>query len=195
MIKFRPENTAIDTRNSKSAVMIAEQSTPATKVLDYGCGTGRNMRYISEKTGLVVDGTEIPEQLEKEVAKHDQLRAKGCMIGPAEKINNGAYDLALNSHVLNVIESDQEKVLVVADIFQKLKQGGKAIIEVRTKSDVESSKTKVPHGPGWKVKKGKDFTYQEAISKEKMVSLVSSVGFKIEEHICNSSSHIIKVAK
>ena len=83
----------------------------------------------------------------------------------------------------------------MADIFQKLKEGGKAIIEVRTKQDVEGAKTKEKYGDGWKIKKGSSFTYQEGITKEKMINLVSSVGFKIEEHIYNSSRHIVVASK
>lgn len=194
-VTFNPENTAIDTRFSASADMIAKEITADTPVLDYGCGTGRNMRHIIEKTGAVVDGTDIPEQLEKEKDKHDQLRAKGSIIANNDIIPDEYYKVALNSHVLNVIESDAVKQFVVNDIYKKLTTGGKAYIEVRTKQDVEGAKTKEPHGDGWKIKCKGGYTYQEGISKEKMQTLVSNAGFKIEKHICNSSKHIMVVAK
>ena len=192
---FNPENTAIDTKNSKSAEVVAKVATSESKILDYGCGTGRNIRYILENSSATVDGTDIPVQLEKEMDKHNELRSKGCIIAEAEKIKNNSYDMVLNSHVLNVIASDEVKQIVVADIFKKLKDGGKAVIEVRTKQDVEKSKTKEKFGDGWKIKKGSSFTYQEGISKEKMIKLVTSVGFKIEKHIFNSSNHIVQVVK
>lgn len=194
-VEFKPELTAIDTRNSKSAEIVAEVVTAETKVLDYGCGTGRNIKYIKNNTPAIVHGCDIPEQLEKEKEKHSKLMDERTIIAPASELENEAYDVVLNSHVLNVIESDEVKKIVVADIFQKLKEGGKAVIEVRTKSDVEGAKTKEKYGDGWKIKKGSSFTYQEGITKEKMISLVSSVGFKIEEHIYNSSRHIIQVVK
>lgn len=194
-VKFNPELTAIDTRNSKSAEMVVEVATAETKVLDYGCGTGRNIKYIKNNTPAIVHGCDIPEQLEKEKEKHSKLMDERTIIAPASELENEAYDVVLNSHVLNVIESDEVKKIVVADIFQKLKEGGKAVIEVRTKSDVEGAKTKEKYGDGWKIKKGSSFTYQEGITKEKMINLVSSVGFKIEEHIYNSSRHIIQVVK
>ena len=194
-VTFNPENTAIDTRFSTSADMIAKEITVDTPVLDYGCGTGRNMRHIIEKTGAVVDGTDIPEQLEKEKDKHDQLRAKGSIIANNDIIPDEYYKVALNSHVLNVIESDAVKQFVVNDIYKKLTTGGKAYIEVRTKQDVEGAKTKEPHGDGWKIKCKGGYTYQEGVSKEKMITLVTNAGFKIEKHICNSSKHIVVVAK
>ena len=196
MVKFSPENTAIDTRNSKSAVMVADKVKENTKVLDYGCGTGRNIKYILEKTNaIVVDGTDIIQQLKKEKAKHDILREKGSLIELSEKLPSNYYDIILNSHVLNVVEKDEIKENILADMYDKLLEGGMAIIEVRTKKDVESAKTKEKYGDGWKIKKGNSYTYQEAISKEKMINLVSKVGFKIEEHICNSSNHIIILRK
>lgn len=192
---FNPELTAIDTRNSKSAEIIAEVATAETKVLDYGCGTGRNIRYIKNNSPAKVDGCDIPEQLEKEKVKHSKIVDERTVIAPASELENNNYDIVLNSHVLNVIESDEVKKVVVADIFQKLKDGGKAVIEVRTKQDVEGAKTKEKYGDGWKIKKGSSFTYQEGITKEKMVALVTSAGFKIEEHIFNASRHMIQVVK
>ena len=194
-VEFKPELTAIDTRNSKSAEMVANVATEEIKVLDYGCGTGRNIKYIKNNTPAIVHGCDIPEQLEKEKEKHSKLMDERTIIAPASELKNENYDVVLNSHVLNVIESDEVKKIVVADIFQKLKNGGKEIIEVRTKQDVEGAKTKEKYGDGWKIKKGSSFTYQEGITKEKMINLVSSVGFKIEEHIYNSSRHIIQVVK
>ena len=194
-IKFNPELTAIDTRNSKSAEMILEFTTEETKILDYGCGTGRNIKYIKNNSPARVDGCDIPEQLEKEKEKHSKLIDKRTVIAPAIELEKESYDVVLNSHVLNVIESDEVKKIVVADIFQKLKNGGKAIIEVRTKQDVEGAKTKEKYGDGWKIKKGSSFTYQEGITKEKMVNLLSNIGFKIEEHTYNSSRHIVVASK
>lgn len=195
VVKFNPELTAIDTRNSKSAEIITEVVSVGAKVLDYGCGTGRNIKYIKNNTQAKVDGCDIPEQLEKEKEKHSKLIDERTVIAPATELENESYDVVLNSHVLNVIESDEVKKIVVADIFQKLKEGGKAVIEVRTKQDVEGAKTKEKYGDGWKIKKGNSYTYQEGITKEKMVDLVSSVGFKIEEHICNSNKHILVASK
>ena len=196
MVKFSPENTAIDTRNSKSAVMVANEVKENTKVLDYGCGTGRNIKYILEKTNaIVVDGTDIIQQLKKEEAKHDILREKGSLIELSEKLPSNYYDIILNSHVLNVVEKDEIKENILADMYDKLLEGGMAIIEVRTKNDVESAKTKEKYGNGYKIKKGNSFTYQEAITKEKMEELVKNAGFEILEHIFNASNHIIIIRK
>lgn len=194
---FAPQNTAIDTHHSKSAEKVASLAEDDSKILDYGCGTGRNIRFIRYNSDATrIDGTDIPEQLEKESEKLNKLdNIYRTEILQLTEVSNDFYDLVLSSHVLNVIESDEMKKFVIQDIYNKLDKGGKAVIEVRTKSDIESAKTKEPHGEGWKIKKGNSFTYQEAITKEKMKHLVTSVGFEIEEHIFNSSRHMVTVAK
>ena len=124
------------------------------------------------------------------------LRKKGVCIDISSNIKNNYYNYILCSHVLNVIESDTIKFNVLQDIHNKLVNNGIAIIEVRTKNDVESAKTKEKYGDGWKIKKGNSFTYQEAITGEKMEKLVNQVGdFNILKHICNSSKHIIVLEK
>ena len=109
VVKFKPELTAIDTRNSKSAEMVVDVATEEIKVLDYGCGTGRNIKYIKNNTLAIVHGCDIPEQLEKEKEKHSKLMDERTVISPATELENEAYDVVLNSHVLNVIESDEVK--------------------------------------------------------------------------------------
>ena len=192
MVKFNAENTAIDTKHSKSADKIVEMVKDGNKVLDYGCGTGRNIRYIIENTNNVItDGTDIIEQLEKQHDKHDILRKKGVCIDISSNIKNNYYNYILCSHVLNVIDNDGVKLNVLQDIHKKLINSGIAIVEVRTKKDVESAKTKEKYGDGWKIKKGNSFTYQEAITKEKMETLVKNAGFEIVEHELNTNKNII----
>ena len=195
MENFKPENTAIAARNSKSAEMLKKVSKASDKILDYGCGTGRNMEFIYRENGVIAHGTDIPEQLKKENKRHSKLRSLGMTIEASELIEKDFYTYALNSHVLNVIADDNIKRFVLKDIYSKLKKGGKAFIEVRTKRDVESAKTKEKYGDGWKIKCKGGYTYQEGISKEKMVDLVTSAGFLIDEHIFNNSKHIVVASK
>ena len=190
---FKSELTAINTRHSKSAEMVLEMVKEGENVLDYGCGTGRNLMFLNEqKKGINLVGCDIEEQLKHSLEKHNNVRNAGIEVVETSKVE-GKFDYILCSHVLNVIESDSIKEGVLKDIKAHLKEGGKAIIEVRTIKDVEGAKSKIAHGNGYKIKKGKNFTYQEGISKEKMAEMIANAGLSIEEHICNNSKHIVVV--
>lgn len=198
-VVFNPENTAISKGNSYSATVLSNEVCDNEKILDYGLGVGRNVAYmlnqVSNRKNIQIDGTDIVDQLIKENHNHNILRNKGCVIAESELLEKNSYDKVLNSHVLNVIESDEVKKYVVKDIYDKLKFGGKAYFEVRTKNDVEGAKTKEKYGDGWKIKKGNGFTYQEGITKEKMEKLLVESGFNIESHTFNSSRHFVIATK
>ena len=84
---------------------------------------------------------------------------------------------------------------ILNDMHRLLKDGGKAVIQVRTASDVEGDKSKEKFKSGWLIKKGKDVTFQEGITKEKMVSMLEEVGFKILNHKFTKSLHLVEVTK
>lgn len=195
VINLRPELTAISTKHSKSAEMLAAKACNTDGfVLDYGCGTGRNMNYLLSQN-IISCGCDIQEQLDAQADKHLRLMEKGCLILLAENFADNQFEFILCSHVLNVIHDDTTKIAVVKDIARLLKKGGLAYIEVRTKHDIESAKTKEACGNGYAIKKGSAYTYQEAISKAKLEDLCKNAGLKIVDHICNSSKHIITVEK
>lgn len=193
MTEFKSELTAISTKHSKSAEMILNTVTKGQSVLDYGCGTGRNLVFINEGIkDINLVGCDIAEQLERCQKKHDNIRDMGIKIIETNNIDK-KFDLILCSHVLNVIEDDGIKTHILKDIKEHLKSNGKAILEVRTASDINRAKSKEKFGNGYKIKKEKNFTYQEAISKEKMESMINNVGLHIKEHTFNSSKHIVIV--
>lgn len=195
--KFKPENTAIDTNQSHTAKMVVENMLDGDKVLDYGCGTGRNMRYIKNNAdvkNIVVEGCDIADQLVRNAHKHEELKKNGMDVFEDVNTPKEKYNIVLNSHVLNVIPSDEIKQLVINNIYDALVDGGHALIEVRTKSDVEGAKYKVPFGDGWHMTKTN--TYQESLTKEKMQMLALNAGFIIEEHVFSKSTrHYMIVQK
>ena len=186
---FKPELTAIATGVAQSAKMIEKMADTSAKILDYGCGLGRNINYL-KNNGFDVEGCDTPTQVARIKDKVD------FKVTTSETLKNNRmeYDYILCSHVLNVVEDDVKKY-ILEDIILLLKDNGKAVIQVRTANDVEKAKNKIPHGDGWLIKKGTDFTYQEGISKEKMVDLVETIGFEVIDHKFNKSVHIITLKK
>lgn len=209
-VKITPEVTAMNvSRESESARQLVKMMQLDNKeeptVLDYGCGLGRNMLYMKKETEnknifAYIHGTDTDEQI-KNIENSSNYNKLNPMVGRLKiydneylKINNSKYDYILSSHVLNVVMDDVKKI-IIEDMYRHLKIGGKAVIQVRTESDVASAKTKEKYGDGWLIKKGKDTTYQEGITKEKMHKLLTDAGFKIINHRFTKSIHMVEVIK
>ena len=200
-IKITPEVTAMNvSRESESARQLAKliqmDKKDVKNVLDYGCGLGRNIKYLLKNTNCLVDGCDTEEQVKninKDTEKMAYFKSQSTTVTTSDKLEN-KYDFILNSHVLNVV-MDEVKKIIVDDIYRLLKNNGKAVIQVRTESDVASAKTKEKYGDGWLIKKGKETTYQEGITKEKMQDLLTNAGFKIVNHRFTKSIHMVEVVK
>ena len=187
-IKITSEATCINSGISHCTKKIAEIYNSNINVLDYGCGTGRNMWYlIGSKYNL--HGCDTIAQLKKQKYNHDELREKGCVIETSKNLPNDFYNVVLCSFVLNVIESDDLKKEILKDLLDKQKRFGITYLEVRTKSDILKTKNKERYKDGFLVSKGKILTYQEPITFEKLENLVNSVGYHINTHICNTTKH------
>ena len=188
------------TRESESARQLAKliklEGNKAYEVLDYGCGLGRNIKYLLENTNCFVDGCDTEEQVKninKDAEKMAYFKNQATTITTSDKLEGG-YEFMLNSHVLNVVMDDVKKI-IIDDMYKLLAKNGKLVIQVRTESDVASAKSKEKYGDGWLIKKGKDTTYQEGITKEKMHRMLTSAGFKIINHRFTKSIHMVEVTK
>ena len=200
-VKITPESTAMNvTVESESArqleKLIKLEGNKAFEVLDYGCGLGRNIKYLLKNTNCFVDGCDTEEQVQKinkDKEKMEFFKNQATTITTSDKLE-GKYEFILNSHVLNVV-MDDVKEFIVSDMYRLLAKNGKAVIQVRTESDVTKATSKEKYGDGWLIKKGKDTTYQEGITKEKMTRLLTDAGFKIINHRFTKTIHIVEVTK
>ena len=197
---YKPELTAIHSESpSESTRMLCELANECDKVLEYGCGFGRNIQFLLENGFVYVDGTDTLAQLDKlqtEIFSSDHYKWELFKMNSVELelstyLTSEAYDYVLSSFVLNVV-TDEWKRMILDDMNRLLKPNGTLIVEVRANV---KAKSKVQFHDGFLIRKGKSKTFQEVISKDKMVALLEGAGFAIEKHIFNSNKHIVIAKK
>lgn len=198
-INIRPELTAISNGVSASAKLLLSLYHKDMKVLDYGIGLGRNTKYFIENGVSTKDmyGIDIPEQLKRETKGLMDLKDKGVFIGLLKDVTNKKFNLILNSFVLNVIPSDDDKLEVLTNIYNLLTDHGTAIIEVRADKDsIAESKTSIPYENGYLLGKSEtNKTYQEYITKDKLHELCTKSKLKVIKHVFDSSNHYVICGK
>ena len=97
------------------------------KILDYGCGRGRDVSYYG--------------QFGYDVAGYDPYEPYGFSALPT-----GTFDLACLTYVLNVIPSNHERTDVIAKAASYIRPGGFVILVARSEKAIESNAER----KGWK---------------------------------------------
>ena len=103
---------------------VASRREPWHPWLDYGCGRGDDVRFLRAE----LNGYE-----------HLAFRDDGWLIdgydpgfGRDDRRFGCGYDVVTCTYVLNVIESEVERIPVIQDVVQHLSRGGVAYFSVRT---------------------------------------------------------------
>ncbi len=107
---------------------------PGMRVLDAGCGSGRNLVYLL-KSGYEVFGVDESEQA-IEQTRHlaatlaPQLPAQNFKVGPVERMSFGEtdgaakFDVVLSSAVLHFARDTGHWMAMVDEMWRVLKRGG-----------------------------------------------------------------------
>jgi len=88
--------------------------TKKTKVLDYGCGRGADVKWLRSK-GIKAQGYDLHHQ---------------------PKMPKGKFDVVTCFYVVNVIPTREERKTMIEDAVSKLKKGGVFVIATRLDSEI-----------------------------------------------------------
>ncbi|MBI1921029.1 MAG: methyltransferase domain-containing protein [Geobacter sp.] len=103
-------------------------------ILDYGAGTLRNARFLSEK-GFSVYAADVPEQVRRIM----RMSASNGLAGILETgaLQRGALgvDMVLSTYVLNIIPDGAEKWSYLKNISINLRDEGYLLIETRCRRE------------------------------------------------------------
>ncbi len=123
----RPDRTAMSRRDASPwARWISSELAPAvavTSVLDYGCGRGRDVRFLRD-AGIDATG-------------YDPAPAHGATELPA-----GTFDLVTLIFVLNTIATPAERVAALKAAASKVAPGGKVLVVARSDASIARAATR-----------------------------------------------------
>jgi ubiquinone/menaquinone biosynthesis C-methylase UbiE len=152
------------------------------KLLDFGCGSGRNM---VKQDGLEYYGSDFSETMlkfAKEKAEKQGMKSKLSKFN-VEKLGfeDEFFDTAIFISTLHCIENETLRKKALQELFRVLKSGAEAMISVWDKSKDEDMKHLETNGGfiDWN-KNGETFKrYYYFYEEDELIYLLKDVGFEI----------------
>lgn len=155
------------------------------KILDLGCGSGRN---FTKRTGVDFYGVDFSEnmiKLARKNAKEKNVDAK-LFVSNAKNLpfEDNFFDYAIYIAALHCIESKETRKNSLEELFRVLKPKAKIMITVWSKNHKKVEKylkkfpdrnTKIP----WKKENVEYLRYYYIYEKEELENLLKDTGFKI----------------
>jgi len=150
------------------------------KLLDLGCGSGRNFIKSDDR---IVYGVDFSKKMLKFANKNAQKNKINVKLthASAEKLpfNNNFFDNALYSATLHCLDTSKKRKKSLQELFRVLKKGGKALIIVWGRKNKRiKNKPKEALIP-WTVDGKKYGRYNYIYEKEELEQLLKNIGFKV----------------
>jgi ubiquinone/menaquinone biosynthesis C-methylase UbiE len=173
----RASSDSAKSENSKIAKEI--------KVIDIGCGSGRNMIASSELFYYGVDFSTEQINCAKKVIKEKGINAK-LFKSSAAKLDSkvfkdGMFDYGLFIATLHCIEGEKERENALKEFYRVLKKGAEGLISVWNSEDPRFNGLSGDIYMSWKKDGEEHMRYYHLYNSEELFNLIKSVGFKITE--------------
>jgi len=164
------------------------------KILDLGCGSGRNMIANSNIEYYGVDFSEKMIKLAEKKAQKEKIRADFFTVDfGKEKLpfKDEFFDSAIFISTLHCIECVEERKKALEELYRVLKKSGEAMITVWNKNQNElAEKLEAREGfVNWK-KENKNYQrYYYFYNEKELAELLKNVGFKMINKQIDNSKH------
>ena len=149
------------------------------KILDLGCGSGRNFAKIK---GIIygIDFSEKQLAHAREYAKKEKIKAV-LIKARVEKLTfkNNFFDAAIFIAALHCIESKEKRKKALRELYRILKPEADALITVWDKDQPKFKKSKKEIMLPWITDGKKYLRYYYLYDREELVQLVATAGFKV----------------
>lgn len=174
-----------DEKPSLFAQDVKKRMKSGAKLLDVGCGNGRDSVYFLREADLYVTGIDISDKaiaiLNEKLKEHPKALFVCDDFTCSETIYAQQYDYIYSRFSLHAINANQEDVFL-SNAYKALKDGGMLFVEVRSVNDSL-------YGQG--IKAGEDEYinnghYRRFIRREQLEQRMEQKGFEIIESIENA---------
>lgn len=193
-------------RSNKIPIVAEFLKDKKGKIIDLGCGSGRNMVKNDDIEYYGVDfSKEQLKQAEKYI-KEKKINAK-LFKSKADKLNkedfpDEIFDYGLFIATLHCIEGKKERENALKEFHRVLKPGAEALISIWNSEDKRFNSLKGDFYMSWKKDNILYMRYYYLYDKKEILDLLKSAGFKILE-IYSAGEHdrfsrknwIIKIKK
>ncbi|VVB79088.1 Ubiquinone/menaquinone biosynthesis C-methyltransferase UbiE [uncultured archaeon] len=150
------------------------------KILDLGCGSGRNFLDIKGVRFCGVDFSERMIKLARETAKERGIYAELRKIDDGKiPFEDNSFDLAICVAVLHCVDSEEGRKAMLKELFKKMKKGAKCFISVWSKNH---ARVKGKHGAlfiPWTIDNKKYERYYYIYSHKEFENKLSEAGFHV----------------
>ncbi len=153
------------------------------KVVDLGCGSGRNMIKNNDIEYYGVDFSKEQLRHAEKYVKEEKINAQLFKLG-ADKLDknvfkNEMFDYGLFIATLHCIEGEEERENSLKEFYRVLKKNAEAIISVWNSEDERFNGGKGDFYMSWKKDNIPYMRYYYLYEKEELIDLLKSVGFEI----------------
>jgi ubiquinone/menaquinone biosynthesis C-methylase UbiE len=162
------------------------------KIIDLGCGSGRNMIKNDEIEYYGVDFSENQLKQAEKYIKEEKINAK-LFKSKADKLNKEGFpdeifDYGLFIATLHCLETKKERKNALKEFYRVLKPGAEALISVWNSEDKRFNGLKGDIYMSWKKDELNYMRYYYLYDKQEILDLLKDAGFKILE-IYNAREH------
>jgi len=153
------------------------------KLLDLGCGSGRNFWRVREQELYGIDFSKEMIKFARENAKKKRIKGEFSVMEADElDFSDNSFEGVLCWTVLHCIESKEKRINVLKEIFRVLKPGGEALISSWGKNSPRlKNKGKESFVPWTVSDEKKEMRYTYVYDLEELEDDLIEAGFEIDK--------------
>ncbi|MEK6936035.1 MAG: class I SAM-dependent methyltransferase [Nanoarchaeota archaeon] len=172
-------------RVGKLPVIVEFLKDKKGKIVDLGCGSGRNMIKNNDIEYYGVDFSENQIKHAEKYIKEEKIKAKLFKAFadnlPSSEFKKEMFDYGLFIATLHCLESKKQREDALKEFYRVLKSGAEALISVWDSEDERFNGLKGDIYMSWKEDNIPYMRYYYLYEKEELIDLLEKIGFKILE--------------